>query len=104
MTDRIDADTFRRADGVDDWVPQDDLVAVRYRTGSFGRGVEFVVEIGRLADALDHHPDVDLRYGSVSLRLTTHDAGGLTQLDIELARQIAAAARRLGFTPTEAAP
>ena len=102
MVDRIDADRFRRADGVDDWVPDGDVVAARYRTGSFHHGVEFVVEIGRLADAMDHHPDVDLRYGSVSLRLTTHDAGGLTRLDVELARQITVVARRLGFQPIEA--
>jgi 4a-hydroxytetrahydrobiopterin dehydratase len=49
--------------------------------------------IGRLADAANHHPDVDLRYASVTVRL--RDVDGLSERDIELARQISAAARQL---------
>jgi pterin-4a-carbinolamine dehydratase len=56
-----------------------------------------VVEVGALADAADHHPDVDLRYPSVTVRLTTHDAGGLTAKDVALARRIDAAARHQGI-------
>lgn len=105
MTDRIDANTFRRADGVGDWQPLDELeVTATFRTRSFARGVELITEIGRLADAMDHHPDVDLRYGSVTLRLTTHDADGLTHLDVELARQISDAARSLGIEPVTERP
>ena len=44
-------------------------------------GVEFVVAIGRDADAADHHPDVDLRYDHVDVRLTSHDVGGLSRRD-----------------------
>ena len=47
-----------------------------FRTGSFAAGVELVDEIGRLADAADHHPDVDLRYAGVTVRLITHDVAG----------------------------
>ena len=62
-------------------------------------GVEFVVAIGRDADAADHHPDVDLRYDHVDVRLTSHDVGGLSRRDVELARKIIEAARTLGAQP-----
>ena len=44
--------------------------------------------VGALAEEMDHHPDIDIRWNTVTLRLTTHSAGGLTQLDLELARRI----------------
>ena len=54
-------------------------------------GIEWVGRIARIAEELDHHPDIDLRWRKVTLTLTTHDAGGLTQRDLELATQIDAA-------------
>ena len=47
---------------------------------------------GRLAEEQNHHPDIDIRYNRVTLALVTHDSGGITQLDIELARAIDAIA------------
>jgi 4a-hydroxytetrahydrobiopterin dehydratase len=73
-----------------------------FRTGSFAKGVELVGEIGRLADALDHHPDVDLQSATVTVRLFT-DAGWLSDLDVQLARQISDAARALGVQADPAA-
>ena len=67
-----------------------------FRTGSFATGVALVDEIGRLADAANHHPDVDLRYPGVTVRLVTHEVDGLSDRDVALARQISAAARDLG--------
>ena len=55
-------------------------------------------EIGRLAEAAQHHPDIDLRYGAVTVRLSTHEVRGLSQRDVSLAQQISAAARHLGVT------
>ena len=54
----------------------------------FMPGVKALALIGPLADALDHHPDVELGFGKLVLRLSTHDAGGITALDVELASQI----------------
>lgn len=71
-------------------------VCARFRTGSFSKGVEFVRVIGELAEVANHHPDVDLRYSSVTVRMMTHDVNGLSQRDVELARQISVAARVLG--------
>ena len=58
---------------------------------SFGDAVAAIVRIGFLAEAMDHHPDVDLRWRTLHLALVSHSAGGVTELDLDLARQIDAA-------------
>jgi 4a-hydroxytetrahydrobiopterin dehydratase len=68
-----------------------------FRTGSFAAGVALVDEIGRLADAAGHHPDVDLRSDGVTVRLRTDD-GTLGEREVALARQITAAAGELGVS------
>ena len=99
MKDSITADEFTAQEGVADWRVADDVASARFHTGSFATRVEFVVAIGRDADAADHHPDVDLRYDHVDVRLTSHDVGGLSRRDVELARKIIEAARTLGAQP-----
>jgi 4a-hydroxytetrahydrobiopterin dehydratase len=77
-----------------------------FRTGSFAAGARLVQAISQLAGLDDHHPDVDLRYGGVTVRLITitpdpHDESGgyfgMSERDVELARQISAVARELGL-------
>jgi 4a-hydroxytetrahydrobiopterin dehydratase len=97
MTDRITARQFHDADGVGDWRVLFNGACAYFRTGSFATGVALADEIGRLADAANHHPDVDLRYPGVTVRLWTHDVEGLSERDVALARQISAAARDLGI-------
>ncbi|MGY1773809.1 4a-hydroxytetrahydrobiopterin dehydratase [Blastococcus sp. SYSU D00813] len=58
---------------------------------SFPDAVAALVRIGFLAEAMDHHPDVDLRWRTLHLALVSHSAGGVTELDVELARRIDAA-------------
>ncbi|GIU97462.1 MAG: hypothetical protein KatS3mg013_1265 [Actinomycetota bacterium] len=96
MSDRIDARAFRDAEGVGDWRVVDGAACSVFRTRSFVRGVELIGRIAELAEEANHHPDVDLRYGSVTVRLVTHEAGGLTERDLALARRISEAARTLG--------
>ncbi|MEV0268165.1 VOC family protein [Hamadaea sp. NPDC050747] len=97
MTDRITAGQFHDAEGVGDWRVLFGGACAYFATGSFATGVALVAEIGRLADEADHHPDVDLRYPGVTVRLWTHDVDGLSQRDVVLARRISAAARDLGI-------
>jgi 4a-hydroxytetrahydrobiopterin dehydratase len=98
MTQRISARQFHEATGVEDWrVLLGDRACSYFRTRSFAKGVSLVDAIGVLADAANHHPDVDLRYGGLTVRLWTHDVDGLSERDIELARQISVAARELGI-------
>jgi 4a-hydroxytetrahydrobiopterin dehydratase len=53
----------------------------------FVAALEFVNLIGKLAEVAGHHPDIDIRYNRVRLALVTHDAGGLTEKDFDLAAQ-----------------
>jgi 4a-hydroxytetrahydrobiopterin dehydratase len=59
-----------------------------YVLPSFRAALAFVGFVGELAEAKNHHPDVDIRYNQVTLRLSTHDAGGITPKDFELAQLV----------------
>jgi len=54
---------------------------------NFVDSLDFVNRVGELAEAAGHHPDIDIRYNKVRLALVTHDAGGLTAKDFELAEK-----------------
>lgn len=54
----------------------------------FPEAIAFVQTVAEWAEAANHHPDIDIRYNKVRLGLVTHDAGGITQKDVDLARQI----------------
>jgi 4a-hydroxytetrahydrobiopterin dehydratase len=98
MTEKISPGTFHAAEGVDDWRVVFEGACAHFRTRTFVAGLALVNEIGRLAEAAEHHPDIDLRYGAVTVRLSTHEVRGLSQRDVSLAQQISAAARGLGVT------
>jgi 4a-hydroxytetrahydrobiopterin dehydratase len=98
MTERITPGQFHEAVGVEDWRVVTNVACAHFRTGSFATGVELVDVIGKLADAANHHPDVDLRSEGVTLRLTTTSQDHffwLSERDVVLAQQISAAAREL---------
>jgi 4a-hydroxytetrahydrobiopterin dehydratase len=80
-----------------DWRVIRDAASAHFRTGSFAKGLALVDAIGELAEAANHHPDIDLRYAGVTVRLKTHSEGGLTERDVALARQISDAARERGI-------
>ena len=73
-----------------DWDIDDETLRRTFEHESFAAAVGFVAAVGVLAEKAFHHPDIDIRYTKVSIALTTHDAGGLTSNDTELARQIEA--------------
>ena len=101
MAKAMTAEQFEESPGVGEWRAKDTVASATYRTNSFARGVEFIDAIGSLADSANHHPDVDLRYSLVTVRLTTHDVGALSELDVALARRISQAARDLGIVADE---
>ena len=59
-----------------------------FRFETFPKALRFVTTVGALAEAADHHPDIDIRYSLVKLALTTHDAGGVSERDFALAAAI----------------
>ncbi len=65
----------------------EEIVAIERRR-DFADALAFVNEVGALAEAADHHPDIDIRWNTVTLRLSTHSAGGLTTADLRLAAEI----------------
>lgn len=69
----------------------------RFSTPDFSAGARFVSRIADVADELNHHPDVDLRYPHVSISTVSHDVGELTTRDRDLAIAVSAVARELGL-------
>ena len=59
-----------------------------FQFADFRGALGFVNQVGELAEAAGHHPDIDIRYNKVRLGLVSHDAGGLTEKDFNLAAQI----------------
>ncbi len=71
------------------WIEQDDTLKRSFQRPDFVEALAFVVAVGRLAEAANHHPDIDIRYRTVNLSLCTHDAGHkLTAKDYALAGKI----------------
>jgi 4a-hydroxytetrahydrobiopterin dehydratase len=86
---------------IPDWPFFLERLHARFKTGSFVKGLELVTRITEAAEAANHHPDVVLTYPQVDVTLSSHDVGGVTSRDVDLARQISAIAAELGV---EAAP
>lgn len=66
---------------------------------TFLDGIRLVDDVAQVAERLDHHPDIDVRWRTVTFRLSTHSTGGVTDLDLALARRIDELAARLGAPP-----
>lgn len=70
------------------WTREDATLVKRRRGRDFADSLAYVNAVGALAEAADHHPDIEIAWNTVTLRLTTHSAGGLTTKDLELAARI----------------
>jgi 4a-hydroxytetrahydrobiopterin dehydratase len=70
------------------WKLQGDSIERVREFKGFREAISFVDSVAREAEALNHHPDIDIRYRKVRLVLSTHSAGGLTSLDFNLARKL----------------
>ncbi len=70
------------------WEPAEGKITRTYKFAGFKEALAFVNRVGELAEAADHHPDILILYNKVRLTLSTHSAGGLTEKDFSLARQI----------------
>ncbi len=83
-------------EALDDWRILFGELHGRFRTGDFVTGLALVNRIGEHAEQMNHHPDVDLAYPAVTVRLSSHDVGGVTHRDVRLARTISGLAAELG--------
>jgi 4a-hydroxytetrahydrobiopterin dehydratase len=74
------------------WQRSGDALTRAFKFADFSAALGFVVRVGMAAEKKDHHPDVELGWGKASVLWTTHDAGGITALDLELAETTTALA------------
>jgi 4a-hydroxytetrahydrobiopterin dehydratase len=75
------------------WKQQGNALVKTYDLKGFKAAMAFVGTVGELAERADHHPDILIQFHKVTLTLSSHDKGGITDRDLRLARQIEAAAK-----------
>ena len=73
---------------VPEWDLEDKSITRSVEFGEFMEGIDFVNAVAEIAEDSGHHPDIDIRWNKVTLTLSTHSEGGLTEKDFELAGQI----------------
>ena len=74
------------------WTRSGSAITKTFAFPKFLDGIAWVDRVAVVAERLDHHPDLDIRYTKVTATLATHSAGGLTQLDFDLAKEMDAVA------------
>ncbi len=74
--------------GLNDWTVSSDKLSKKFVFANFAKSLSFVNRVGEIADAIDHHPDILFGWGYAEFFITTHDAGGITARDFDLAKKI----------------
>ena len=101
MTRRLtDEEITRQLADLPGWQRVQDSIQATFEAPDFLGGIRLVDGVAELAETMNHHPDIDIRWRRVAFTLSTHSAGGLTQLDIELAHQINEEAGRARARPS----
>jgi 4a-hydroxytetrahydrobiopterin dehydratase len=75
-------------DELGDWTYEDDCLVRSAEATTFTAGIDWVDAVAEVAEELNHHPDIDIRWTTIRFRLSTHSAGGVTSNDVQLARRI----------------
>ncbi|GGV38876.1 putative pterin-4-alpha-carbinolamine dehydratase [Actinomadura cremea] len=97
MADTLDDTAVNdRLDALPGWTRDGDAIRRQVRAETFLDGIDLVTRVARAAEAADHHPDIDIRWRTLTFTLTTHSAGGLTAKDFDLAARIDDLAARTG--------
>ena len=96
LKQKLTATEVQEASGLDDWRLLLTGIRARFRTGDFATGLALVDRIGAAAEEANHHPDISLTYPEVIVTLSSHDVGGITSRDLDLARAISGFAAEAG--------
>ena len=89
MPARLSNDQIQAAlPGIPGWKCDGKQISARFRFEDFAGAMAFVNRVAKLAEAANHHPDIDIRWNVVTLVLSTHSAGGLTAADFQLAAEV----------------
>jgi len=83
-----DVEIQRSLSALPGWSRRGDALTKTFAFTRFADGIAFVAKVAGMADGMDHHPDIDIRYTRVTFTLSTHSAHGITPLDLELAGKI----------------
>jgi 4a-hydroxytetrahydrobiopterin dehydratase len=83
-----DAEVKGRLSGLDGWELAGDAIQKQFELEDFSGSVEFVNRITPVANEMNHHPDLAISWNKVTVTLSTHSEGGITENDFELARKI----------------
>ena len=75
------------------WAREGDSLVANLEFKDFAEAMSFVNLVAAKAEEVDHHPDIDIRWNKVRLTLSTHSEGGITEKDLDLARQIVSASK-----------
>ncbi|MDP9205180.1 MAG: 4a-hydroxytetrahydrobiopterin dehydratase [Gemmatimonadota bacterium] len=87
MTDILSDIAIQRELGsLSGWARRGTAIVKAYQFKTFPDGIAFVARVAEAAEAAGHHPDIDIRYTKIICSLSTHDSGGITQKDLDLAR------------------
>ena len=87
-------EVLKKLDSLDGWSADGDAIKRRFEFKNFAESLDFVNKVGAIAEEADHHPDITFGWGYAEIMTTTHDRGGVTDFDINLATQIEAASSR----------
>lgn len=87
--------------GLTGWQQAGETITAQFRSKNFATGLELVNRIGGSAEEANHHPDITLTYPEVGVTLSSHDVGGLTSRDVDLARIISEHAAALGVAAAD---
>ena len=88
MTLLSEAEIEERLRGLPEWARDGDAIRRVYECGDFVGSTNLVAEIVDPAESMGHHPDLEVSWDKVTVRVSTHSEGGLTEADFELAREI----------------
>lgn len=88
MTRLSDSELSTALTSLDGWSSADGEISKTFSFKNFVDAVGFVNRLAELAEKMQHHPDIDIRYNKVRIGLTTHDEGGISDKDTALAAQI----------------
>ena len=74
--------------GLNDWTATSEKLSKKFEFRNFAESLDFVNRVGAIAERRDHHPDILFGWGYAEFFITTHDAGGITARDFDLAKEI----------------
>ncbi len=96
MTVLSDSEVSARLEGLAGWTGDSASITKSYKFVTFMEAIAFVNRVAAIAEERNHHPDIDIRWTTVTMTLSTHSEGGVTDKDLELAAAIERAASPRG--------